>query len=60
MPSEETNHHESNNQVEYRVGGGHSSFDEKWEGGDLEGVGGYGYGPCGTVFGLQRVEVILE
>jgi len=61
MPSEQTNHHEGDNQIEYRVGGGYASFNKEWERGYLEDIGGYGYGPRHAVLGLfQRFEVIEE
>src|ERR1700674_959137 len=45
VPSEETNQNEGDNQVEQRVCRGNASLDEERKGGDLEGVGGHGYGP---------------
>ena len=57
MPSEQTNHHEGDNQVEDRVGGRHASFDEEWERRDLESVGGDGDGPRHAMLGVfQRFE----
>src|SRR5229473_7478394 len=61
VPSEETNQNEGYNQIEQRVCGGYASFDEERKGGDLEGVGSDGHGPCQAVLGrLQRFEVIEE
>src|SRR5437899_211775 len=52
VPSEETNQNEGDNQVEQRICGGYASLDEEREGGDLEGVGGDGYGPRQALLGL--------
>src|SRR6202040_2441070 len=61
VPSEETNQNEGYNQVEQRVCGGYASLDEERKCGDLEGVGGDGYGPRQAVLGLfQRLEVRQE
>src|SRR6266403_1630926 len=58
VPSEETNQNEGDNKVEQRICGGYASLDEERKGGDLEGVGGDGYGPCQALLGLfQRIEV---
>ena len=60
VPSEQTNHHEGDKEIEERVGGRDASFDEEWKRGDLENVRGYGYGPRLAVFRLQRFEVVEE
>jgi len=52
VPSEQTNQNEGDNQVEQRVCGRYASLDEERKSGDLESVGGEGYGPRQALLGL--------
>ncbi len=61
MPSQQTNHHERDDDVEESVGGRDRTLRKKGKGGDLQGISNERNRPCRTVFGLgQRVKVILE
>ena len=61
MPSEQANHDESDDQVERRVCGRDTAFNEKRKGCDLENIRCYGHHPSHAIFWLfQRIEVIQE
>src|SRR5208282_200959 len=60
MPSEQANHHVSDNEIQDRVGGRQGTLGKEWKRRDLQDVGGDGYGPSRAVLRFQRFAVVEE